>query len=181
MEDEKLIWDTLGTKKLLHTRVFDVLSLRERAANGVEGDYIALDAPCCVVVLPEHNGNFIMVRQWRHGAGRLTTEFPGGVVDKGEPPEAAAARELYEETGYKAGRLTMLGSFSPNPAIFNSLFYVYLADELVKADGQHLDADELVECVEMPIDEVISSLGSADFCHAFMGAAIALYLRMRNS
>ena len=181
MEDEKLIWKTLDEKKLLHTRVFDVLSLRERASNGIEGDYIALDAPDCVVVLPEHNGNFIMVRQWRHGAGRLTTEFPGGVIDRGEAPDRAAARELYEETGMRAGKLTLLGSFSPNPALFNSVFHVYLARELTPADGQHLDADELVDCFEMPIDEVISSLGSDDLCHAFMGAAMALYLRMRNA
>ena len=180
MDDCKLIWKTESTEKLLHTRVFDVLSLHERAANGVEGDYIALDAPDCVVVLPVHDGNFIMVRQWRHGAGRLTTEFPGGVIDRGEDPDTAAARELSEETGFNAGRLTRLGEFSPNPALFNSVFYVYLAEELIPADGQHLDADELVDCVEIPIDEVVSSLGTGDFCHAFMGAAIALYLRTRD-
>lgn len=180
MEDDKLIWNTESSTKLLHTRVFDVLSLHERAANGVEGDYIALDAPDCVVVLPEREGRFILVRQWRHGAGRLTTEFPGGVIDLGEEPAAAAARELAEETGFAAGRLTPLGVFSPNPALFNSRFYVYLAEELYPLDGQHLDEDELVSCLEMPVDEVVASLGSEEFCHAFMGAAVALYLRRKR-
>lgn len=180
MDDNKLIWEKLDTKRLLHTRVFNVTSRRERAANGVEGDYIALEAPDCVVIVPEHEGRFTLVRQWRHGAERVTTEFPGGVIDRGEAPEEAAARELYEETGFKAGKLTPIGVCSPNPALFTSRFYVYLAEELVQTGEQHLDADELVECIEMPVDEVMASLGSEEFCHAFMGAALAFYLRYRK-
>ena len=180
MTDEQRKWNITGSKELLKTPVFKVLSQHEEAANGIEGDYICLDAPECVVMIPEYEGNFVLVRQWRHGASKLTTEFPGGVIGKGEPPEAAAYRELYEETGFKAGKLTLLGSVNPNPALFLSRFYVFLAQELTPTGELHPDSDELISVELRPIDEVVASYGSDDFCHAFMGTALAFYLRTKE-
>ncbi|MBO4385281.1 MAG: NUDIX hydrolase [Clostridia bacterium] len=178
MDDEKLKWDALDERELLKTRVFRVLSRRERAGD-IEGDYIALDAPDCVVVIPEYRGNFVLVRQWRHGAGRLTTEFPGGVVDRGEDPREAALRELREETGYRAGSMELLGVCSPNPALFNSRFYCFLARELEPAGKLEPDPDELLNVFLRPIDEAIADFGGEDETHAFMGAALAFYLRAK--
>ncbi|MCR5611395.1 MAG: NUDIX domain-containing protein [Clostridiales bacterium] len=177
-DDEKLKWKTLDERELLKTRVFTVLSRRE-AAGGIEGDYIALDAPDCVVVIPEYEGNFVLVRQWRHGAGRLTLEFPGGVVDRGEDPRVAASRELREETGFTAGRLDYLGEYSPNPALFNSRFFCFLARDLKPAGSLELDPDELIRVELKKIGDVIADLGSPEESHAFMGAALAFYLRER--
>lgn len=177
MNDEKLEWTELSERELLKTRVFTVISQTERAAGGIEGDYISLEAPDCVVVIPKAGDRFLLVRQFRHGCRRLTTEFPGGVIDRGESPEEAARRELREETGCEAGRLKLLGEVSPNPALFRSRFYCFLADELSAPGAQHLDRDELLSVLSMPIDEVVASYGSPDFCHAFMGAALAFWMR----
>ena len=176
-KDEELIWKRTGEKELLRTPVFTVVEQNETAANGVRGSYIALEAPDCVVVIPEYEGSFVLVRQWRHGAQKLTTEFPGGVIDAGESPEAAAARELSEETGFTAGKLTYLGVCSPNPALFKSRFHCFLAEELVPCGGQHLDRDELISVELMPKEDVISGFGGEEFSHAFMGTALAFYLR----
>lgn len=177
MEDEKLIWNKVSEEKLLHTPVFDVIKQREEAPGGISGEYISLEAPDCVVVIPEYEGLFVLVRQWRHGASKLTTEFPGGVVGKDEDPAEAAYRELYEETGFKAGKLTELGRVSPNPALFRSCFRVFLAEELEPTGETHPDADELISVELRPADEVIRDFGSEDLSHAFMGAALAFYLR----
>ena len=176
-DDERLKWRKTGERELLKTRVFSVISQREEAANGISGDYIALEAPDCVVIIPEYEGNFVLVRQFRHGAAKLTTEFPGGVVDAGEDPETAARRELYEETGYRAGKLTYLGECSPNPALFRSRFYCYLAEELEPTGEQHLDRDELISIELRSVKEVIDGFGSEEFSHAFMGAALSFYMR----
>lgn len=177
MNDEKLKWETKGEEELLSTRVFRVIKRRELSPTGVIGDYIALDGPDCVVVIPETEGAFVTVRQWRHGSGTLTVEFPGGVVDRGEEPETAARRELEEETGCIPGKLTFLGECSPNPALFTSRLYFYLAEELTPTGATHPDPDELIETALVPTEEFIASFGNAEVTHAFTGTALTLYLR----
>ena len=177
LADEKLKWTVEETRLLLHTPVFDVLEQRECAAAGPKGAYVAMTAPDWVMVIPVLGENFVMVRQWRHAAQRLTTEFPGGVRDGDEDPAETAARELLEETGFRAGRLTHLGSCSPNPALFANTFHCYLAEELIPTGKQHLDADELLAYELRPIEEVVASFGSPEYSHALMGTALAFYLR----
>ena len=180
MKDEALKWEVLETGLLLHTPVFDVLEQKESSAAGPKGDYIAMHAPDWVMVIPVLGESFVLVRQWRHAARRLTTEFPGGVLDGDEDPAVAAARELEEETGFRAGKLTHLGSCSPNPALFSNSFHCYLAEELTPVGCQHLDADEVLAYETRPIREVLDAFGSEEFSHALMGTALAFYLRSRR-
>ena len=107
--DEKLKWKTLSEKVILNTVVFDVTVHENQSSNGVKGDYYVMKAPDWVITIPEKDGKFLMVKQWRHGEKALSVEFPGGVIDKGEEPEAAAAREILGETGCKDGKPTKLG------------------------------------------------------------------------
>lgn len=177
---DELKWTTTERKQLLHTPVYDVIGQREVAANGVTGEYVAIEAPDWVMTIPVYQGNFVMVRQWRHGEDRITVEFPGGVADGGEDPAITARRELEEETGFHAGRLTHLGTVSPNPALFKNHFHCYLAEDLEATGEQHLDADELLRYELHPIDEVIASYGSEQMTHALMGTALAFYLRRKT-
>ena len=62
----------------------------------------------------------VLIRQFRVGANEVCLEIPGGMVDPGETPAEAAARELAEETGYTAPRWHQLGRVSPNPAIMTN-------------------------------------------------------------
>ena len=177
---EKLKWRITGTKRLLHTPVFDVNEQHEIAATGIEGDYVAMDAPDWAMVVAEYQDSFVLVRQWRHSAECLSLEFPGGVVDGGEDAAPAARRELKEETGFEAGKLTHLGTVSPNPALFKNQFHVYLAEDLKQTGAQSLDSDELLTYELMPTDEVIRGYGKGEFAHALMGTALMLYLQHRQ-
>ena len=181
MNDQELIWTTESRTLLLHTPVYDVLAQQERSASGLRGEYVAIEAPDWVMTVPVYRGQFVLVRQWRHSADCLTTEFPGGVADAGEDPAVTAARELEEETGFRAGKLTHLGSCSPNPALFKNRFHCYLAEDLVQTGAQHLDEDELLRYTLLPIDEVLARFGSPEFSHALMGTALAFYLRAVRS
>ena len=180
MKEKDLIWRTTETKKLLHTPVFDVVQQTEISSTGMTCDYVAVVPPDWVVIVAVHDGCFVMVKQWRHGEDNLTTEFPGGVVNPGEDPAETARRELLEETGFIAGKLTCLGRCSPNPALFKNHFDCFLAEELTPTGVQHLDSDELLNYELIPIREVIDSFGSREFSHAFMGTALAFYLRHRG-
>lgn len=177
MKDNNLKWKVGERKLLLHTPVFDVNVQHEIAPNGVEGDYIAMTAPDWVQTIAVYEGQFVLVRQWRHSSETVSLEFPGGVADEGGDPAESASRELLEETGFKVGKLTHLGSVSPNPALFCNRFHVYLAEGLTQTGAQHLDDDELLTYELMPIDEVVASYGTGEFSHALMGTALMLYLQ----
>jgi len=179
-DDEKLKWKTGETKSLLKTVVYEVTSRHNTSSSGLEGDYIVTKAPDWVIVIAEHNDNFLMVKQWRHGEEALSVEFPGGVIDDGEEAETAARRELQEETGYKAGKLTKLGKVNPNPALFCNHVHVYLAQELTLIGAQKLDDDEFINCIELSKDEVLQGMGTQQFPHALMSTALCFYLRYKQ-
>ncbi len=179
-DDEKLKWKTESVKSLLKTPVCLVTAKHDKSYTGLEGDYIVMDAPDWVIVIAERNDKFLMVKQWRHGENALSVEFPGGVIDKGESPETAAKRELEEETGCKAGKLTKLGSVNPNPALFSNHTHVFLAEDLVSTGKQHLDEDEFINYIEIPKEEVLQGMGTEQFSHAIMGTALCFYLKYKN-
>ena len=188
-DDEKLKWNSGEKKLLLKTAVFDVTSSTNTYKDDdrtVKGDYIVLDAPDWVIVIPEiqdkatGNKEFFMVKQWRHGSKSLSVEFPGGVIDRGEEPEQAARRELLEETGCRAGKLTKLGQVNPNPALFSNTAHVFLAQDLECTNTQNLDNDEFVNVIKVPVEQIIKDMGTEQFPHALMSTAMMFYLKKRS-
>lgn len=172
-----LDWKIKSTEKLFDLPILSVLKNHSLGPDGkTEGDYFVLDCRDWVVVIPETEKTFLMVKQWRHGINRVSVEFPGGIIDKGESPSEAAKRELLEETGCEAGNIIHLGSMSPNPAIQNNSVHIFLAKDLKMTGKQHLDSDEFVEYLEIDKKEVIKNMGNEEYCHGIMAAALCLYL-----
>lgn len=180
-KNEKLEWKQNGSERLLHTPILDVKSLDETSPEGYRGKYIAFDAPDWTLVIPAvkdpEGDDFVMVRQWRHGLGAVTSEFPGGVGEPGETPEETAARELEEETGIRAGKITLLGSCNPNPALFSNRVNFCLAEELDFGGTLHPDTDEVITCLRVNKQEVLDSFCGGEYQHALAGTALCLYLR----
>ncbi|MCL2478910.1 MAG: NUDIX hydrolase [Treponema sp.] len=179
-----LIWKEENKKIVYSCPVFDVSERVCRSPDNRPGTYTVLDTSDWAIMIPvidTGNGTeFVMVRQWRHGAKELSLEFPGGVFKKGEESMQAALRELREETGFIAGKTTKLGSFNPNPAIMSNTVYFFLGEELTKG-GQFLDDDEFVRVERIPWLDVLNGMGKAPYIHALMGTAMALYLRYKKT
>ena len=181
---EHLVWKEEGRKVVFSCPIFSVEERYSRSPKNILKTYSVLDTSDWAIVIPVletgRGKEFVMVRQWRHGALELSLEFPGGVLEKGENPEEAAKRELLEETGYRAGTLKKLGEFNPNPAIMSNHVHFFLAGDLAAPAGQSLDEDEFVEVETVPCDEVLKGMGKPPYIHAIMGTALALYLANPN-
>lgn len=182
MDDSALAWRPIRRKTIFTTRVFDVNEITSRSPENEEKSFFALHAADWVIVVPivrdaEGNEEFLMVRQWRHGSESLSIEFPGGVIDPGETPADAAMRELLEETGYRAGRLTHAASLSPNPAIMDNECHVFIAEDCVDTRETSPDDDEFIAIERITRAEAFRMMGKPPFSHGLMSAALFFYVQ----
>ena len=181
ISDDKLSWNETTQNILIKTPVFDVLKTHSVSKQDQEGDYIVLETRDWVITVPviEKDGQkyFVLVRQWRHGAKCLTIEFPGGVLDSNEKPEDGAARELKEETGFVAQKMTHLGSVSPNPAIMRNRVHFFAAENMINVGKQNLDNDEFINCFLEPVEKVFEKMGNEEYSHALMSTALLFYMQ----
>lgn len=164
---ERMVWD--GYRKVL-SRTFQL-------PNGARRDFeIDVSARvACVLALTEQ-GNVVMVRQYRPGPERVLLEMPGGMVDAGESPEAAAARELLEETGY-VGTVRLAGS------CFSSAYsmrtkYACVAIGCRRVGEQSLGDEEFAEVVELPLAEFRNHLRSGQLTDVEVGYLGLDYLKL---
>lgn len=110
-------------------------------------------------------GEFVLVRQYRHGVDAVTIETAGGLVDPGEEPASAAPRELLEETGYGAESLETLGWVHPNPALQANRCFLYLARGARRIAEPAGDEHESTEAVVMSADEVTAAMQDGRISH----------------
>jgi 8-oxo-dGTP pyrophosphatase MutT (NUDIX family) len=175
-----LVWTEKSRRKVFTCPVF---SIWESACRSPEGDtkpFTVLEAADWAIVIPVietgQGRAFVMVRQWRHGCGELSLEFPGGVFEPGEHPEEAAARELEEETAYAPGKIRKIGEMRPNPALMSNRVHFFLAESLEHRGERHLDEDEYLDVETVPAETVIQNMGRPPYIHALMASALAFYL-----
>jgi ADP-ribose pyrophosphatase len=182
MNKQHLSWTTNSEKKEMDCRIFTVKSVWREAAENRKGQFTIIDSPNWVTILPivkNNHGNdcFLIVEQYRHGSDSLTKEFPAGMIDNGEKPLDAAIRELEEETGYRAGKLTEIGVINPNPAFMNNSSYTYLAENLTPSGRQNFDEHEMIEMELLPVRDVAENMGKGMFNSAITVQAWFWYLR----
>lgn len=150
LNEEKIDGEEIFDGKVVH-----LVRDRVRLPNGHEGvrEVIRHVGAVCVIPLFE-NGDVLVERQFRYPHAEVLIEIPAGKLDsKSEDPLDAIKRELYEETGYKAGRITLLGKLYTTPAFVDEVIWMYLAEELYREDNeQHLDEDEFLTVERMPLD-----------------------------
>ncbi len=171
-------WEKLGAPVVdSRNAVFDVLRARYRhPGRGRERDFVVIDAPDWVNVLaltPERR--LVLVRQFRFGIDEFSLEIPGGVMERGEDPLAAAARELREETGYAGRSVRRLGGVHPNPAIMNNVCHLVLVESAERVHDLAWDHDEEIEVLTAPVDEVYAWARAGRIRHALVLDALLLF------
>ena len=128
-------------------RIFQVLRRRlKHPHDSREGDFFVIRCADWVLALPvTRDGRLVLVRQYRFGSENLSWEPPGGVLDAGEDPLAAALRETAEETGYAGMGARLIGSCSPNPAILGNTAHFALIEDCEPSHALDLDENEEIE------------------------------------
>lgn len=136
-------------------------------------------AVCILPVLPD--GQIAMIKQWRTAAQEILWELPAGGLEADEAPEDCAARELIEEIGYTAGKLTPLYQCYLAPGYSSEMMWAYLGEELELVGAQPED-DENIELIIAPLEALLPLIDSGEIRDAkTICALLALYrLRAEN-
>ena len=152
----------------------DVVELPDGRINP---EYYVIEAHNYVnVIAITRDGRFVMEKQYRHAAARMSIEMPSGVMEEGETPLEAAQRELIEETGYGRGNWTQLMAICENPSSSTNTTYCFLATDVELVAEPHLDATEDLAVFFATKNELLQMLQEGKIFQALMLAPIYKYL-----
>ena len=148
-DGDPLAWETLDSTVAYTCPGFDVRHETVRLPDDTETDFDYLAEPPAVVVLPfTSEGRVVLIEEWRQAVGRVNRGLPAGTVESEDADlEAAARRELREETGYEGERMESLLTVEPINGVADSVHHYFLAEECEPTGSQDLDVDESIRTV----------------------------------
>ncbi|NCI46033.1 NUDIX hydrolase [Sediminibacterium soli] len=178
--ERDMTWKTLSSRQLFSETWMNVRAdTCEKPDGSIVSPYYVYEFPEWVTALAiTKDGQVILERQYRHALGRTDLELPGGCVDRTDASfEAAVARELLEETGFRFERFVFLGQTSANPSTNTNLMHMYLATGGEKVQEQELDAGEDIDIVLVSMDELVELFRKQQFIQSMHMVAISLALQ----
>lgn len=116
--------------------------------------YVVEMAPAIITFGITRTNEVILVEQYRHPIGARSLELPGGLVEAGEEPEAAARRETSEETGYRFSSWQYLGKVAANPGILSNYTHLFLATDGEPHPTINSDWQEEIKLHLVPLPEL---------------------------
>lgn len=181
MENDDRKWEILASEYLFRRPWLTARRDHVKLPTGAEiPEYYILEYPDWVnVIAITTAGEFVMVRQYRHGIGETRYELVAGVIDAGEEPIEAAKRELYEETGFGGGEWTKFMTSCPNPRAMTNTNHTFLAVGVERLSTQHLEATEDITVHLMRKEEVAALLRDDQIRQSLMAAPLWKYMATR--
>lgn len=161
---------TISRKEIYKGPIFQLVQDQVELPEGkgrARRDLIFHNGAVCVLAVTATN-KIVLVKQYRKAIEKVSYEIPAGKLEIGEnaDPEAAALRELEEETAY-TGKLRLLYDFYSAIGFCNERLRLYVASNLEKVENPRpQDEDETLELLEVSMDEALSLIQSGDICDA---------------
>lgn len=168
--------DILAVRLAAKTAVFEVQQVDLRFSNGQMRTYERLTPARrpAVMILPVHQGNLLMIREYAVGTERYELTLPKGLIDDGETPEHSANRELQEEIGFAAQRFTPVRVLYTSPGHMYSPMHIFIAEDLYPSVLQG-DEPEPLDTVAVPLNQISELIDSAEFGDARTLASLFLF------
>ena len=157
--EEKVI----KSEKMFDGRVFNVYVNRVVLPDGRESTREIVEHNGGVAIVAFEGEYVYLVRQFRSAVKKEILEIPAGKIEKGEDPYDCGIRELEEELGLKADKITSLGKIYPTPGYCSEIIYIYFADKFVKTK-QKLDDGEFLNVEKMKISDALKMIENGDIC-----------------
>lgn len=167
-------WDILSSHYIFRRPWLTVRCDSLRLPTGaIEPEHYILEYPDWVnVIAITEDGQFVMVRQYRHGLQSTETELCAGVAEQGETPLDAAKRELIEETGYTSENWEEFMTISANPATHNDLTHCFIAHEAKLTTSPKLDETEFLETLLLSRDELLELMRTDKIKQSLMASPL---------
>jgi 8-oxo-dGTP pyrophosphatase MutT (NUDIX family) len=161
-------WEVLESVYLLRRPWMNLRVDRVVLPTGTELDeFHVVEYPDWALVIPvTEDDRFVMVRQYRHGIGRVCLEFPAGAIGGEEEPLGGAQRELLEETGFGGGKWRHLACLAPEPSKQTNHAHLFLAEGVVSVAAARLDSSEDLAVHILDREQVGRAIASGEMRHA---------------
>jgi len=168
--------EILSSEMIYQGRVFGLRRDEVLEPSGLRTTREVITHPGSVVVLPVlPDGRIVMIRQYRHATRQYLWELVAGRKEPEETPKQGAARELLEETGYRAKRIKVFLDVFPTPGFLEERMYILLAEGLTAGKAQP-EEDEKIEVRAYRVNELKKMIKSGRLKDAKSIAGILYYL-----
>jgi len=178
--DEHLKWKTLSSEYISKETWFTVRKdTCEKPDGKIVNNYYVFEFPEWVTCLAlTEDGKVILEKQYRHAAGEICIELPGGCVDDTDNTlEDAIRREMLEETGYSFETMHYLGRISANPSTNANMMHMFIATGGKLVQEQQLDHNEEIEVLQVTIEELMQLIEEKRFLQSMHLSTIFYGLR----
>lgn len=175
-------WECVKTERGPHLKLFQVrYDWLKNPRNDHAVQAVILEAPDWVnVVALTPRDRILVVYQYRFGTGSVTTEIPAGIIEASESSQAAAARELREETGYTTDDWEYLGYVEPNSAFLDNRCHHWLARDVEQTLEPRLDAGEHVLVADLSLEDLRQEIAEGRMRHSLAIAALSHVFDLRK-
>lgn len=175
--NDELAWETVDRDVAYTCPGFDIVHEDVVLPDGTDTDFDYLADEPAVVVLPfTPEGDLVLIEEWRQSVKRVNLGLPAGSVEPEEDDlEAAARRELEEETGYVAGEMAYLDSFEPANGVTNAFFNYFVARNCRPEGEQDLDFNESIRVTTSTMEALRSKLREGSLRDGRTALGVLLY------